>query len=133
MNLKAIRKALADVLDAGLSVNSYAYAPGSPDAPAVFIYPLDGSYHATYEDGTDLKLGMRWFVSSNSMEAGQDQLDDFISTEGSDSAKVLIETDGTLGGIVQSTSVESHDHYGAVTLPDGIVYLSAHQVVSILT
>lgn len=135
MNVGDVRTAIAAALE-GLSINSYDYVPDSPVAPAAYIYPDPFPVPASFDgddDGVEVQADfvVRFLVQSNAMQTGQQQLDAFISTEGSDSAVLAIQADSTLGGAVQSVQVTDVRNYGVVTLPDSRRYLSAELVVNV--
>jgi hypothetical protein len=132
MDIAALRSALAGTLEP-LSVNAYSYAPDAPISPAAFIYPEAFQYHPTFDAGFDISFVVRFLVASTNTQAGQNQLDDLISQDGTKSAVAALETDQTLGGLCTSLEVTDLRNYGVVSLTEsGTRYLSAELLVSIL-
>lgn len=132
MNVTDLRTALADLLAQNLSVNAYSYAPDNPNSPAAFIYPEPFTYHPTFGTEFDITFVVRFLVASTNSQAGQNLLDEFISTTGTNSAIAALESDSSLAALATSVEVTDLRNYGVLTMPDGTRYLSAELLVSVL-
>ncbi len=133
MNIAELRTALAVLLLDNLSINAYAYAPDAPNSPAAFIYPEPFTYHPLLDQpGFDITFVVRFLVASTNTEAGQNQLDTFLSQGVNGSAVDALESDASLGGLASSVHVTDERNYGVVTMPDGTRYLSVELLVSVL-
>lgn len=118
MDIQAVSTAIATSM-AGLKIRTYDYGPDAPASPCAYIYPDAIAYHEDYTGDTTATFIVRFLISSVVTRSGQAQLNLLISPTGPGSAKLAIESDPTLGGLVTSSTVRFREHsYGVVQLPD---------------
>jgi hypothetical protein len=107
--LEQIRAALAAALDGVPGCQVSAYVLANPTPPILMVFPdvSDGiEYHQAMGNGVE-----RWAMRvqglvSNTLDVGsQKKLDLWLAPSGAGSVKAAIETDKTLGGVVQQAVV----------------------------
>jgi hypothetical protein len=135
--LTEIREALAVNLDVLTDVQVSAYMLASPTPPSAHLYPGGGAGEIEY----DLAMGRgldRWpftvqvFVGAAADVGAQKRLDVFLAPSGAQSVKAAIESDKTLGGLVQDVRVVSCDGYRAYTFDGRAAVLGAEWHVEVL-
>lgn len=118
-DLAAIRAALADNLDTLTGIQVSAYMLANPTPPSIHIYPGgpagDIEYHHAMHGGVELwPFTVEAFVPLGSDIGAQQKLDAFINSTGTQSVKLAIEADRTLGGAAQDLKVVSTGGYQTV-------------------
>ena len=111
--MAAIRAGLAANLAAAFpTVNVSAYMFASPDPPCIDLMPGGASFDLAMDRGVDsVQLVVRVMVSWADVVAAQENLDAYMATTGPLSVKKAVESDGTLGGVVAWTRVQSVSGY----------------------
>lgn len=104
--LADIRQAVADALALpGFQVSAYLLS--NPTPPAIHVFPDTIEYDASMGRGIDTyTLTVQGYVGFATDIGAQKRLDELLAKTGSTSVKALIETDRTLGGVVQDCRVE---------------------------
>lgn len=129
--LRQIRAALKATLvsyyqSGGVAVQVYDRVPGKIEAPAVIVEPGSGDYQQTLgsTDRTDHTLAVHAVVALGDRESAQDLLDQMISAVGASSIAAGIDSDRTLGGVVEWANARGYRDYGTRQFGD-TAYLMA--------
>lgn len=131
----AVRSALASQLSAritGLRAVANRNAQISP--PAAVIMPVTGPfvrYSTTFQGSADLTLRVILLVSEGDSSSGQDLLDPYLATTGTQSVYAAVQADPTLGGVVDSATVVEATAYGLMNWA-GVDYLACHFIATVL-
>lgn len=134
-DIATIREGLARNLDSIRDVQVSAYMLASPTPPAIHIFPASIEYDRAMGRGLDVvNFTIETFVAFGLDQGGQMRLDRLLSPSGSESVKEAIESDKTLGGMVQDLHVSRMSAYRIVTLPNqNDPALSADWIVAVLS
>jgi hypothetical protein len=99
--------------------------------PAAFVALNTITFDTTFGRGHDeLVFVVRAIVSRADDRAAQDRLDAYLDGSGSSSLKAALETDKTLGGLVDTLHVSGVDNYGVYEVA-GIAYVGAEFAVTV--
>lgn len=105
-DLASIRKALATALQSIDNVQVNAYALSQPTPPGLQVIPPGIAYDKAMHRGLDLwTFIVQGFVSFTNDIGSQQLLDQLCATSGANSVKRAIESDRSLGGVVQQATV----------------------------
>ena len=110
-----IRAGLADAIRRNVpALRAYPTVPDSFVTPAAMVFgPERIRYDSTMARGSDeYRLILRVYVGRVDEKGAQDKLDAYISGQGSQSIKLAIEADASLGGVVDFARVEEARNYG---------------------
>lgn len=118
-----IRAGLATQLRTIDGLQVYEYPPGDIVTPAALIRRRNTNYDVTFDGADDTTWGLTVFVPFSNTDVGAASLDDYVSTSGDESISAAIQTDPTLGGVVDYSRVVSAEGE-RVTTYAGINYLS---------
>lgn len=138
-SLEDIREGLAENIRAafGPNVQCSGYLLSNPTPPCfeIELGPDGVDYHEAMQNGvTGWQLLVRGIVAANIDIGAQKKLDAWTAVTGTDSVKVAIERDRTLGGAAQTLLVESMTPYSALVLRDGSAqYLAAEWRIRVMT
>lgn len=123
----AVKAALAPIV-----VNSYAVEPTSPNYPAAWVFPAKpaADFDETMDGATTWHLIVTVAVQAADLSRAQTNLDPFLSAKGTKSIKATLETDITLGGLVDSLCVKGIIAYGPLDLA-GTSILAAQFAVEV--
>lgn len=134
IDLKAIRQQIALVLTPVVDLRYYSFVPDSLSPPCAVIYPASVTYNQTFDGMTEIEMIVLLVSSATNNEAGQNQLDDWLTDSGATSLVQALNTDtANLGATVTSTYVREMRNYGVLELPDGgTKFYSAELVLEIL-
>jgi hypothetical protein len=103
-----------------LGIQSTGYMLAEPIRPALEIYPTEVNYDQTFGRGLDQLLWTVRIIAAATLDVpAQDQLDEYLSPSGSRSVKTLLETDRSLGGVVQNIHVTEISQYQVAETKDG--------------
>lgn len=117
--LTQIREALATALDAIPDVQASAYMLGNPTPPSVWVFPDETDYDETMQRGLDcFKFTVQGFAGLVADKAAQITLDKMLAPDGASSVKAAVESDRTLGGIVDDLRVVRHTGYQIYQRPN---------------
>jgi hypothetical protein len=128
-----IREALAAAMTMdGLSTE--AYVRDIADVPVAMVGGPDPiEYDKTFGRGhDDMTFPIMIFASRVSDEEAQENLDAYLDPYGTSSLKAAIESDSTLGGVVEDLRVTGTQEYGPHDI-NGILYLGAVLLVSVMS
>lgn len=131
-SLRAIREGLRAQLQAALPhVQVSAYALASPTPPCVYVVPTQVIYHEAMgpiaQAVQQVTLSVRALVQVGLGEAAQVRLDELVDAGAIPAA---IESDPTLGGVVDTAVVTRLTRYDPIVLPDAQeAYLAEWEVV----
>lgn len=131
MDLQAIRQAVADALSvittpSGSPIQTSANILPSPTLPTAWSFPAEMDYHLASANGVALlHLTVQAFVSTAVDSGGQQFLDELIQQTGANSVKAALETDTTLGGLVQNLIVKKCSGYKQYPVSTGVHRLGA--------
>lgn len=106
--LAAVRAALADQLQTrfGSSIRVHERYPDGLNAPAVVIRREGTNYDTTFAgQSNDLTLSAVVFVDFASPRVAQELLDQFVEATGDYSVAAAVNSDPTLGGVVDFATV----------------------------
>lgn len=123
MDVVQIRADIATVL-ASFDIRAYPVLVDNPVAPCAVIVPNDFDYHATLEGSVNPEFTVELFAPAVNLEAGQNQLDEWISTESGSLMDLLDSTEGL--------SVLRMQTYQVRLFEDGQRYVSAQLIVEVL-
>lgn len=132
--LTQIRAGLAANLSASLTdVTIKAYQLEQFMPPTIMVMGPD---HVTYDQAAARGLD-EWIINIEGyggfmFQAAQDTLDSWITPTGTQSVKLAIESDRTLGGIVMDTHVMAVSAYRMTKFADGTALLGAEWQVRVL-
>lgn len=121
-DLSDVREGLAANLGLIEHVQVSAYMLGNPTPPAIEVMPDETEYDKTFRRGMDRWfLKVRAFVGKPSDIGSQKRLDRMIATSGANSVKAAIETDCTLGGVVDDLRVVKCSGYRTYGQTPGVL------------
>jgi hypothetical protein len=135
VNLNTIRGAIIDVL-APLSIRAYSFVPETINPPCVYVAPRPPfEFVDNYDGGATIQILMRIYAASTNSQAGQQLLDDLLSTDDGDpnSAVAALMANPTLNGIVSSLKVSHPLNYGRIPIDNGSLFWAAEVELEILT
>ena len=103
--------------------------PDNPNPPIALVTPISVSFDDSF------KRGMQTYTFVISVIVGrvdertaQNKLDAFVSSTGTQSIKLAVESDKTLGGNAFDCRITEMRNYGELTIGD-VIYLSAEFTV----
>ena len=110
--LSDIRAAFKSRFATVRDITPYAIEPGKPNYPAAWVIPVRANYHADYDGGMTWVFAVTAGVLLGDMGQAQKALDDYIAPSGTKSVVAALESDPTLGDVVDSTRVLGLVRYG---------------------
>jgi hypothetical protein len=120
-----LRTAIATNLATISGLRTSPTLPDNPNPPIALVTPISVSFDDSF------KRGMQTYTFVISVIVGrvdertaQNKLDAFVSSTGSQSIKLAVESDKTLGGNAFDCRVTEMRNYGELTIGD-VIYLSA--------
>ena len=118
-DIATIREGLARNLERIRNVQVSAYMLASPVPPAIHIFPASIDYDRAMARGLDVvNFTVEALVAFGLDQGGQIRLDQLMAPTGLQSVKESLETDPTLGQMVQDLRVERMSSYRVVTIPN---------------
>jgi len=107
-NINGIRDALKDNLQTITNLRVYDTIPDIVTPPCAVVGQLDFTFDVDNMRGADqASVDVYVIVQRISERTGQDKLDNFLAGSGNGSIKTAIESDRTLGGLVDTLRVIS--------------------------
>lgn len=125
-----IRDGIAAALEAIPDFQVYARPPGSIVVPAGVVRRRSTQFDVSFDGLVDTGWGVAVFVSFANTDVGTEKLDEYLSPTGTQSIKAAIDSDPTLGGVVDYARVVSAEGE-RVTNYAGTDYLSVEFVIEI--
>ena len=134
MDLAAIRAGLVANLktDANIAADFQvsAYLLGDPTPPAIWVFPDEIDYDLTmHQGGDEWRMIVQAFVGGVADQGAQVVLDQLIAATGSFSVKHAVESDKTLGGIVDDLRVTRCTGYQVYDSPAHLKAYVASQLI----
>jgi hypothetical protein len=106
MDLAAVRAGLADQLATIAGLRTYAYQPDTIATPcAIVLAPVSAVYTTDFDGDVELTIPILVLVQRVNERTADAEISRYLSSTGSDSIKVAIDADTTLGGVAQYTTV----------------------------
>ena len=103
--------------------------PDNPNPPIALVTPISVSYDDAFKRGMQTYTFVVSVIVGRADErTAQNKLDAFVSSTGSSSIKLAVESDKTLGGKAFDTRVTEMRNYGQLTIGD-VIYLSAEYTI----
>lgn len=124
------RDAVAAALGSIPDFQVYARPPGTIVVPAGVVRRRSTQFDVSFDGLVDTGWGVTVFVSFANTDVGTEQLDEYLSPTGVNSIKAAIDSDPTLGGVVDYARVVSAEGE-RVTNYAGTDYLSVEFVIEI--
>ena len=107
-NINGVRDALKDNLQTITNMRVYDLIPDIVTPPCAVVGQLDFTFDIDNMRGLDqASVDVYVIVQRISERSGQDKLDNFLAGSGTGSIKTAIESDRTLGGLVDTLRVIS--------------------------
>jgi len=111
----------------GLRVSDFQ--PDNINPPVAIVFPISVNYDDTFQRGMQTyTFSVQVIVGRVSERSGQSSIDAYISSTGSNSIKLAIESNKTLGGKAFDLRVTDMRNYGELLVGE-VNYLSAEFVV----
>jgi len=130
-SLSDIRTGLATNLGTISGLRTSAFVPDEPKPPIAIIFPDNISFDTAFARGLDTyTFSVQLIVSKISDRNAQSNLDAYCNPDGDSSVKAAIESDRTLGGLIQDLRVTEVRDYRAATINEN-TYLTVTFVVTV--
>jgi hypothetical protein len=127
--ISELRTGLANNLATISGLRTAATVPDNPSPPIAVILPQGVEYDNTFGRGMNTyTFAVTVIVGRVSERSGQNSLDAYVSSTGSSSIKLAIESDKTLNGKAFDLRVTDSRNYGELTVGE-VTYLSAEFTV----
>ena len=127
--ISELRTGLATNLATISGLRTTPTIPDNPNPPIAVILPQGVEYDNTFGRGMNTyTFAVTVIVGRVSERSGQNALDAYVSSTGSASVKLAIESDKTLGGKAFDLRVIDSRNYGELTVGE-VTYLSAEFTV----
>jgi hypothetical protein len=104
-SLRAIRLGLKTQLETVPGLRAYDVWPTTINPPVAIVRPLSGIFHDTFDGLVTYQFEVTLLLQLGNQIVAQEQLDEYIATDGSLSILSALEADASLGGAAHSTSV----------------------------
>lgn len=125
MSVAGIRDGLAANLATISGLRTVSTLPENPNPPIAVVAPSSISYDASMGRGLDTyNFTITVVVGRADGRSAQDKLDTYVSSSGSLSVKVAVESDRKLNGQCKDLRVTAMNSYGAITIGE-VQYLAA--------
>jgi len=129
--LSEIRTGIATNLGTISGLRTSAYVPDEPKPPIAIIFPENISFDTAFGRGLDTyTFTVQVIVSKISDRNAQSNLDGYCNPSGASSIKAALESDKTLGGLVQDLRVTEARDYRAATINEN-TYLTVTFAVTV--
>jgi len=127
--ISELRTGLANNLATISGLRTTPTIPDNPNPPIAVILPQGVEYDNTFGRGMNTyTFAVTVIVGRVSERSGQNALDAYVSSTGSSSIKLAIESDKTLAGKAFDLRVTDSRNYGELTVGE-VTYLSAEFTV----
>jgi len=129
--LSDIRSGLATNLATVDGLRTSAFVPDEPKPPIAVIFPENISFDSAFGRGLDeYTFTIQLIVSKVSDRNAQSSIDAYCNPDGDSSVKQAVESDRTLGGLIQDLRVTEVRDYRAATINEN-TYLTVTFVVTV--
>jgi hypothetical protein len=127
--ISELRTGIANNLATISGLRTTPTIPDNPSPPIAVILPQGVEYDNTFGRGMNTyTFAVTVIVGRVSERSGQNSLDAYVSSTGSSSIKLAIESDKTLNGKAFDLRVTDSRNYGELTVGE-VTYLSAEFTV----
>ena len=124
-----LRTAIATNLATISGLRTSPTLPDNPNPPIALVTPISVSFDDSFKRGMQTYTFVISVIVGRADErTAQNKLDGFVSSTGSSSVKLAVESDKTLGGNAFDCRVTEMRNYGQLTIGD-VIYLSAEFTV----
>lgn len=124
-----LRTAIATNLATISGLRTSPTLPDNPNPPIALVTPISVSFDEAFKRGMqNYTFVISVIVGRADERTAQNKLDAFVSSTGSSSIKLAVESDKTLGGNAFDCRVTEMRNYGQLTIGD-VIYLSAEFTV----
>jgi hypothetical protein len=124
-----LRTAIATNLATISGLRTSPTLPDNPNPPIALVTPISVSFDDVFRRGMQTyTFVVSVIVGRVDERTAQNKLDAFVSSTGSQSIKLAVESDKTLGGNAFDSRVTEMRNYGELTIGD-VIYLSAEFTV----
>jgi hypothetical protein len=124
-----LRTAIATNLATISGLRTSPTLPDNPNPPIALVTPISVSFDDVFRRGMQTyTFVVSVIVGRVDERTAQNKLDAFVSSTGSSSIKLAVESDKTLGGNAFDCRVTEMRNYGELTIGD-VIYLSAEFTV----
>lgn len=125
MSISSIRDGLAANLATIPGLRTASNLPENPNPPIAVISPQTISYDTAFGRGLDTyNFTITVIVGRADGRSAQDKLDEYVSSTGSSSIKLAVESDRKLGGECKDLRVTAMNSYGSLPIGE-VQYLAA--------
>jgi len=129
--LSDIRSGLATNLATIDGLRTSAFVPDEPKPPIAVIFPENISFDSAFGRGLDeYTFTIQVIVSKVSDRNAQASMDAYCNPDGDSSVKAAVESDRSLGGLIQDLRVTEVRDYRAATINEN-TYLTVTFVVTV--
>ncbi len=129
--LSDIRSGLATNLATVDGLRTSAFVPDEPKPPIAVIFPENISFDSAFGRGLDeYTFTIQLIVSKVSDRNAQSNIDAYCNPDGDSSVKAAVESDRSLGGLIQDLRVTEVRDYRAATINEN-TYLTVTFVVTV--
>lgn len=122
-----VEDAVVAQLKAFTNLRGWSYLPDNFTPPCAVVGVDEITYHGSFTGmgGSDVPhvVTILVIVARPSERSGQNAIDDYRSYSGEKSVRAALETDQTLGGVVQTSVVQKSSPHMAITI-GGVDYLA---------
>ena len=113
-SLREIRLGLKTQLETVDGLRVYDVWPTTINPPVAVVRPLSWTYDDDFEGAATYLLEITLLLQLGDLRVAQEQLDEYIGTEGAFSIPLALEADRTLGGAAQSVRIDGGRDYGTM-------------------
>jgi hypothetical protein len=104
-SLRDIRLGLKTQLETISGLRAYDVWPTTINPPVAIVRPLNGTLHEDLGGSVQYLFEVTLLLQLGNLQVAQEQLDEYLATDGAMSILFALESDRTLGGKADSTSV----------------------------
>lgn len=120
MNVRSIKKGIAEAASAIEGLNTYPFCPDAVEAPCLYAGEVDVAYHRTYGGDAQVVVTVYLLVSTAEDEDSQGLLDEYLSVGNANSVVDAIEglpgNPQTLGGVCDDLVIGTASGYRKYTV-----------------
>lgn len=130
--MSQIRTGLATNLAKINGLRTSSFVPDQVNPPIAVVIPARITFDAAFKRGLDtFEFTVMVIVGRADERTAQNLLDGYCNSTGATSVKTAIESDRTLGGVVQDLRVTELRNIGPVVIGEN-TYLTAEFIVSVI-
>lgn len=131
--VSSLRTGLATNLARISGLRTAATVPDNPNPPIAVVVPTGIEYDLSFNRGADrYSFTVIAIVGRVDERTAQNTLDAYCNPSGASSIKAALEADRTLGGAAFDLRVTEMRNYQQLVLGDGVTYLAAEFVVTVI-